>query len=310
MKTSNIKPSFTMEQTKALPPIAGDSVPESFRRLTEGHFSQVFSYETSSGEKRVLRLGRKLYSFEADKFAHDHYDSPKIPVPRVFQIGEVEPGLFFCISELIEGTPSDQLPPEEFTKAQESIENCYAAIFKTDVTGTNGWGRLDVLTGDGRKTSYQEELRQDREHIAGLRAKCAAHNINPALVDEFAQNLEDNLPGIQVVRRLTHSDLGSDNVIIKDSKVSGIIDWSGVGYGDWLHDYSRLEFWYPGRHTPAMEFAKRHDLETQDFEKRWLAYTADHALSTLDYTFRYQDLGTQQWLRDNLESRIHSSGVR
>ncbi|MBX4201849.1 hypothetical protein KW803_03080, partial [Candidatus Saccharibacteria bacterium] len=71
VKSSNIKPSFSPEQARQLPAIAVDAKPDSFNRLSEGHFSQVFSYETISGEERVLRLGQKEYSFYADKYAHD-----------------------------------------------------------------------------------------------------------------------------------------------------------------------------------------------------------------------------------------------
>src|SRR4030081_2966211 len=99
MKTSNIKPNFSREQVQQLNAVSRDILKGSIKQLTEGHFSQVFSYKTKAREKLVIRLGLKLYSFDADRYAHDHFNSTDTPIPKVLQIGEVEPGLYFCISE-------------------------------------------------------------------------------------------------------------------------------------------------------------------------------------------------------------------
>lgn len=305
MKTSNVKPTFSAEQAKAIP-AREDIIPESFKQLTEGHFSQVFSYETTRGEKKVLRLGRKKYSFKADKFAPEHFNSPALPVPKILEIGQIEPSLFYCISEFVPGTPSDQLPPEDLARSRESMEEVFVAVFKTDISGTTGSGDINTDTGNAEGSSFQEALRKemDDRDLTYLREHCAKNGIDPSLVDKFAQQFEENIGKAQADRRLIHGDLGSDNVLVEGDKVTAVLDWSGMGYGDWLHDYSRLEFWYPGRHVPAREFAEKHGLETDNFEARWLAHMSAHALSTLDFAFRYESQSTIDWLSEHLASKL------
>ena len=306
MKSSSIKTEYSPEQVASFPALAGEIAPGSLTQLTEGHFSQAFKFETSQGEDRVLRLGRKLYSFEADQYAHDHFAAADVPIPRVYEIGEAEPGLYFCVSEFAPGTPSDQMPPDEFAKARLDIERAFAAIFHKDISATTGEGDIDPKTGNGVNRSFAEALKAERakENLDELRRQCEAAGIESDLLTKFSNQFEQNIDQVRYTRRLIHADLGSDNVIVKDNKVSAIIDWSGMGYGDWLHDYSRLEFWYPGRHTPAREFASQYGLETENFVERWLAHMAAHALSTIDFAFRYESHHTQDWLRQYLPSRL------
>lgn len=310
MKTSNIKSEYSPEQAGNLPVIAGEIKPSSLVRLTEGHFSQAFSYETNAGEKRVLRLGRKAKSFYADRYAHEHFNMPGLPIPEVLDIGEAEQGLYFCISRYAPGVPSDQLQAADFSQVRETIEESFARIFTADISDSNGYRNIDFDTGNGAVASYRPESYMAEINLARLREKCSQHDIDPALVDAFARNLDANFPKLDFDRRLTHGDLGFDNVLVDEGRVTAVIDWSSVGYGDWLHDYSRLEFWYPGRHTPAMEFAQKYGLDTRNFQERWLTHTADHALSTLGYIFKYEDEGTARWVRENLASKLDCSEVK
>lgn len=301
-----IKSEYSREQAAAIPALTDEIVPGTLRPLTEGHFSQAFKFETPQGEERVLRLGRKLYSFEADQYAHDHFAAPDLPIPKVYEIGEAEQGLYYCVSEFAPGTPSDQMPPEDFERAKPEIEKAFASVFAKDISGTSGEGDIDTKTGDGVNASFAQALKSERasENLDELRRQCQAVGIDPDLLMRFSEQFRENIDEISYTRRLIHADLGSDNVIVKDGTVSAVIDWSGMGYGDWLHDYSRLEFWYPGRHTPAKEFAARYGLESEKFNERWLAHMAAHALSTVDFAFRYESHHTQDWLRQHLASRL------
>jgi aminoglycoside phosphotransferase (APT) family kinase protein len=308
MKTSNIKPTFSAEQARGLPVIAEDIVPESFTQLTEGHFSQAFSYETTAGEKRALRLSRKEYSFIADKFAHDRFNSAELPIPKVLQIGQLEPELFYCISEFASGLPSDQLSEEDFSKVRTAMEQCFAQIFHSDISTASGSGKADFNTGNGADSSYQETLQKEMEgyDLNYLREQCSQNGIASGLVDSFMRQFEVNLPKAHAERRLIHGDLGFDNVLVDDSKVTAVIDWSAVGYGDWLHDYSRIEFWHLGRHTPSAGFAKNYGLEVQNFEARLLTHMAHHAISALNFAFRYESESTVGWLREHLAGKLES----
>jgi aminoglycoside phosphotransferase (APT) family kinase protein len=302
MKSSSIKTEYSPEQVVSLPALAGEIAHGSLSQLTEGHFSQAFSFETNRGEMRVLRIGRKLRSFRADQYAHEHFASPTLPIPEVFEIGEVEPGLYYCTSEFAAGTPSDQLSQPEFNAAREAMEDLFAELFKTDVSSTTGFGRIDQSTDNGTESS-QSIYAFDSEQIPYLKENCVKYGIDPKLVDKFYEQLLKNQDKVRFERRLTHGDLGSDNVIVNGEKIA-VIDWSGVGYGDWLHDYSRIDFWYPGRQTPARDFAQKYGLETESFDERWLAHFAEHALTTIGYVLKYDDNGTAHWLKENLEDRL------
>ena len=70
--------------------------------IASGWFSQVFSFEV--GEKAyIIRLNPYEEDFLKDAIAHQRFNQPGLPVPRILQIGQFDRSYYFAISERCAG---------------------------------------------------------------------------------------------------------------------------------------------------------------------------------------------------------------
>ena len=73
------------------------------------------------------------------------------------------------------------------------------------------------------------------------------HNtVDPAVIEEKFQEVKASFPDCEPYV-LTHTDLNLSNIIVKDGKIQGIIDWEHAGYYPWW-----VERWNMGSHTDEM----------------------------------------------------------
>ncbi|MEJ7651917.1 MAG: phosphotransferase [Chloroflexia bacterium] len=47
-------------------------------------------------------------------------------------------------------------------------------------------------------------------------------------------------------RRLVHGGLDLSNVVGHNGRITGVLDWLGARYGDFVFDVANLDFWTPG----------------------------------------------------------------
>ena len=279
--------------------------PESFEQLAEGHISQAFGFETVGGQKLVLRIADRINDFEADKYAGNVFGS-RLLAPKVTDTGGMGDGAFYCISNRLNGIPSNMLTLPEIQVALPSIHAIFAKLFKTDISVTTGYGKIDVQTGNASNVSWQAYLAGHigKTSVEGYKESAQYVGLNPVIVDSFMAQFERNLPYASEVRRLFHGDLGFDNLLLLDGEVTGVIDWAQMGYGDWMRDFSRLDFWGPGRYGDATKFAAQHELEAEHIDERTAFYHAYNALLTIDFSFRHKNERTSEWLRIHAAEKL------
>lgn len=142
---------------------------------------------------------------------------------------------------------------------------------------------------------------KDAEHF-----KVSARNIGleTNIVDTFYGQFRKNLPYASETRRLLHGDPAFDNMLVNGSSVTALIDWAQMEYGDWVCDFSRLDFWWPGRYGDMRSFAEESRLETDGLEERKALYWAVNALWTIEFADTAKSQETSAWLREHLPAKI------
>jgi len=300
-----MKTEYTPEDVRQFLQATEHADPDSIEQLAEGHISQAFGFETLDGDKFVLRIAAHQNDFQADKYAGDTFGK-SLFVPKVTEIGTFGNNAFYCISERADGLPSNTLSQAEINAALPDIHDVFARIFQTDISTTRGYGEIDTKTRNAESTSWRTNLSGAIEGISVESYKESARyvGIDPALIDSFIEQFHRNLPYASEVRRLFHGDLGFDNLLIDNSKVSAVIDWAQMGYGDWMRDFARLNFWWQGRYGDTEEFAKKHDLEAEHIKERTALYHAVNALLTIDFSYQHKNDSTSEWLRDNVAEKL------
>jgi hygromycin-B 4-O-kinase len=281
------------------------AVHASIKQLAEGHIAQALYFENAQGDKLVLRIAPKDEDFLRDQYAFEKFGH-MLPIPRVREIGAFDDSSFFCISDYVDGEPSNSIKQAVIDTTQDEILSIYAKLFTIDISGTSSYGPLDVTTGDGECTTWRQRLLGEVSHLDVDIFQTHAKNIgiNKTLVDKLIHQVKDNLDAAPETRWLIHGDLGFDNMLIRDGKVTALLDWANVGYGDWMYDFSKFNFWWPGRHGDKHKFAATYNLDDKSLEQREALYWATTALGTIRFADTFRNDSTAKWLRQYLGERV------
>jgi hygromycin-B 4-O-kinase len=276
---------------------------DSINQLVEGHISQAFSFETGIG-KCVLRIAPEIDDFLVDKYASDTYGEGLL-IPKILDIGEFQENSYYCISEFAPGRTVSSMSGEEVEAVLPEIHTALAKIYTMGISKTQGYGHIDTKTGNAAGKTWKDSIKADIEKHGVEKYRENAQNIglSPALVDDFYKQFMTSLPFAHETRRLFHGDPAFDNMLIDNGKVTAMIDWPQMGYGDWMSDFARLDFWWPGRYGDAGEFARKYNLEGDHLDERKALYWAMNALWTIEFADRSQNESTTTWLLDNIETK-------
>ncbi len=205
--------------------------------LRGGIESQAYLLVENRGEY-VLRINRSDVGFKKDAFASHHFNSARLPVPAVIEIGNIDDVHSFCITARVPGTTLQDLSREQIRRTLRSTVATMRAISRCDVGSTKGFGTFDEH-GVGSHSSWQSFLRS----LSTLEWTKIAPPIRNAGIDSALQmlhKLSENMPDF---RNLVHGDFGSNNLLSDGTLITGVIDWSEAMIGDPLYDVANVFFW-------------------------------------------------------------------
>lgn len=301
-----MKTTYTIDEVEEfLARIRIGAIRGSVRQLTEGHTSQVFSFERGQGLKYVIRLRKSKKDLQADQYAFKHFSS-HLPIPEVIDIGVFDDNTHFAITPLIEGETLSTISQDLSNQLLMNVKDVIANTFTANISHTSGYGDPDFKTGNAPAASWQESLKNELSILDPDKLRHSAVNIGLSrdLVDALIKQFNTNLPYVSEQRRLLHGDPGGDNVIIADNKVVALLDWEQMAYGDWLRDYSRFEYWNNNSYGDAESFADMYKLEKEHIKERKAVYWAINALRGIEFADRDKSEKVAMWLQNNLQRII------
>ena len=85
------------------------------------------------------------------------------------------------------------------------------------------WRNLMEFGGGSQLVSFDGELFE--RYVTGPAKKVRALAAHPERVDGLIDKLETELRGKEVLCGLCHGDFGVDNILVRNGKISGLIDW-------------------------------------------------------------------------------------
>ncbi|MEP7103501.1 MAG: phosphotransferase [Candidatus Dojkabacteria bacterium] len=206
--------------------------------ITSGEFSQAFSFKADD-QDLILRVNNKT-SLGFDKEDIIHRKFPHILTPKILLNGHFE-DYSFSISRRVEGVQMSKLNESSQERLISSLIESMNSIHTSEISTSrfgkwnkdmiapdNSW--IDTLAGYVEKDSWD-----------GVSKSASYLNLDHLnnLLNQF-NNLKKYLPNSF---HLLHGDFGKTNIIVKDVKISGIIDWSESMYGDFLWDLAWITFW-------------------------------------------------------------------
>jgi aminoglycoside phosphotransferase (APT) family kinase protein len=228
-----------------------------------------------------------------------------LPIPDVIRIGKFDEHAYFCLTTWAEGEQSNKLAINDLKVALPNIHKTLADMFKSDISSTSGYGRATAPDGNAPYKSWRESISEStHKHTEKYRQHAINMNLRQSIVDDLVSQYQRNLNYACEVRRLLHGDPAHDNMLIKDGRVTAIIDWGWLGYGDWMSDFATISFWWPEAYGDPLLFAREFDLEAAHVRERTALYWAINALRVIEWTDRHKKNTVRQWLHDNLERRL------
>ena len=222
---------------KALPDVAA---------IGAGAWSQAYGF-SRGGRAYVVRFGALREDFERDRLAAA-FSSDALPVPQTIAIGEALAG-YYSITERIYGDFLDTADDAQLRSVLPALFRALDAARSVDLSASTGYGGVDGA-GNGSHPSWSAvllDVGQDpvghRTH--GWRERLRLSPYGLVAFDAAYACLAALAPRCPNERHVIHSDLLNRNVFIAGDRITGVIDWGCLMYGDFLYDIAWLTFWAP-----------------------------------------------------------------
>lgn len=209
--------------------------------IADGEISQAYFFEVS-GQQKVLRINAKTdEGFQKDIYATKHFKSDQLPIPTIDEIGQLDNGMYFAVSERTPGKTLDRFSADELVSLLPEIIATADAIHKIEPKGEGyGWFKID---GTAPCKSWHEAL----DNLQASEDDNSLPDISFFEMDYY-QGLQAKIKDLYQyipndVRHLVHGDYGFGNTLSDGKMITGVIDWHDGRYGDPLWDVAWLDFW-------------------------------------------------------------------
>lgn len=253
-------------------------------RLPGGEMSQAFSF-VSEQKHLVIRFYKEDTSFEKDRYAHDHFSSEIIPIPKTHVVGHLKnDGLFYSITDQEKGKNLDQLDQTTREKLIPQEIEILHALHSSNIK-QKGYGWWDK-NGWAQYSSWQESLYAKKEHVDSdffkVNKQYAPEKKDIEIVYKKMLELIPKMPNI---RHLVHADYGMSNIMSDGENITGILDFGNSIYGDFLYDVAWLDFWMSERKYKEkfQKFYEIKKIDVPDFETRILCYQLHMGMGILGF---------------------------
>jgi hypothetical protein len=190
------------------------------------------------------------------------------PVPKYIYTGSLNKEGLYWVQEELPGKPLWENPTLEQVKKILSLLELQK---NHAVSPKQNWSDFVKDTIFGHKTEKKTTLKNHSKET---------NNFLESIM-LLIQGLEDlPLPTTDIV----HGDFSYHNTMIKDGKITGIIDWQEAGCGDWLIDLARLIYSLHDRPKLTAPIIKK--LKKQDI-RRIKLYTVFTVLEMISWPIKF-----------------------
>lgn len=282
--------------------------------VADGWWSQALTF-FSGEEKLVLRINQHPVDFQKDIFAFEHFNSEAIRIPEIKSTGNFDENYFYCISEFIDGIPSDRIllseNLQEHLPLAHTILDQLEKIHLLNTAPLKGWGYTNG-NGQGLFNSWEEFLLSihNSKYAATWQELASTTWLNGDLFERLLKKTEQFFPYLPKEKHVLHGDYGFDNLLLTGSgNIAAVIDWAEMMLGDPLYDLVHMcEPWVQRSGINYIELWKKRKEEkgitVVNFEQRLQCYNIQYTLFHLHiHTVRKEEEDyreVEEWAIKNL----------
>lgn len=222
--------------------------------INMGELSRVFRF-TWNSNNYVVHFKQDRISFDKAKFMYETYGSPCLPIPRVVEIGEVD-GIYYCISEKASGKPIQSFIGDgRMDKILDDLARIFTYTSQISIDPRKGFGYISPFSPSPGLESWADTLRfHFDENVEGFHKNWTdlyqTSFLEPSLFEKGYEKMMKLASFSPETPHLVHGDFHLGNMLSDGEKVTGIVDWEMVQYGDFMLDIAGLHFWSPELNFP------------------------------------------------------------
>ncbi|MCM1988222.1 phosphotransferase family protein [Oceanirhabdus seepicola] len=285
----NIKPEINIVQVDNLLEKYFGSKVQGLQAVVEGNLKQVYLFNHSD-KYYVIRFSKRKEEFEVERFLYEKFEHQGLSIPKILEIGSLQ-NTFFSISEQAIGKTINTLSANELYVIMPNLIESITKMHSVDLGNYKGYGWINP-SGNGLYDSWYEYLvaffKKDQD---GFWKDWYDLFENSFLEYDVFQELYEKMLQLsqycESERYLIHGDCHFGNIISDTNKVTGIIDWGNVMYGDYIFDIATLhmQFQSPKYNLLKMfeEYYEAKGINVPNFRERFLCATYCKGLDSLRF---------------------------
>src|SRR6266568_3912654 len=207
-------------------------VPQAEQGLT----TLVYGCETPDGSY-IARRGKNENAFRKDEYAAELFGSSQLLIPEVRGIVSLDDSSLVCVTTRAPGNITDEA--KLFTRGTvlnqalaDTLRVMHSNASSPEHTGiTNLFGPIQRHLATASYAKVGKEW---------------PRNLTQPTLEEIAA-IQQHLARFTMtsLRVLCHGDIKGPNLLAKDDKITGVIDWAMAEFGDPASDFGRLYEPYP-----------------------------------------------------------------
>lgn len=278
-----------------------DKNTSSINFLKGGEMSQAFSFK-SNGKDLVIRINNKSYSFEKDRYAFEHFNSLRVPIPKIFSLGRFDKNLFYAISEMASGKTLDLYDTKTREKLLPQLISIHDAIRNTKIEGNGKFGDWDSR-GDAEFDSWKEFILGKKDDVYENWEKLYKSTfLEREPVEKITKRINELSNFLPEECHLIHGDYGGNNMTGTKEKITGVLDWGESKYGDSIYDISWMEFYFEDIAYGNIFFKHYQNtgLNTKNFNERLLCYQLHIGLGGIGFFALSEQKESYKWAKNKL----------
>ncbi|MBI4097141.1 MAG: phosphotransferase [Candidatus Levybacteria bacterium] len=265
-----------------------------------GETSQAFSFAMND-KAYVIRVHTTINDFKKEKYAYEHFASNKIPIPKFIGLGKIDSDYYYAITERANGDNLDVFNFKTRKKLVSQLFTVLDAIHAVDISGKSGFGDLE---DDGNA-----HFRKWKDFLLSVNSEDYFHwsqvfqttIMKKDVFDLLYKKLIELIQYCPEERALVHGDFGFSNVISDGERITGVVDWSLMIYGDPIYDVAWLDLW--SEQIPFGKLYKERiskNTKFEQYEERLTCYKIHQGIGALEFFAKSGQEKSYKWLKERL----------
>lgn len=228
------------------------------QRVIAGEANEVYNITLSDNKNVILRISKSAYpNFLQEKWAIEKVEKLGVPTPKIllikhFTVDGKEKSA--CLMDKVDGEPLERgkinFDKLDLRLRKNLINQAGEILSKIHSIETQGFG---WIIGEGKA-----EYKTSNDLIDGLLNKhelfekmAAKEDLDKHIVIKtlgIIKNFKGSYSKIKP--HLNHGDYSHKHFMVKDNKITAILDWGGVRSDTPIYDFAWWDYWF-GEYIPT-----------------------------------------------------------